>query len=83
MMLGENVIAICPRETYMPKRRIAPTKDYIENIIVMQILQVQKPLEEYRNRADARFVPSQWETALLCNDVSHWLGANLESALRK
>ena len=25
----------------------------------------------------ARFAPSQWETALLCNDVSHWLGANL------
>ena len=25
--------------------------------------------------------PSQWETALLCNDVSHWLGASLESAL--
>ena len=23
--------------------------------------------------------PSQWETALLCNDVSHWLGANPES----
>ena len=32
-------------------------------------------------RADSRFAPSQWETALLCNDVSHWLGANLESAL--
>ena len=32
-------------------------------------------------RADARIVPSQWETALLCNDVSHWLGTNLESAL--
>ena len=27
------------------------------------------------------FAPSQWETVLLCNDVSHWLGANLESAL--
>ena len=26
--------------------------------------------------ADPRFEPSQWETALLCNDVSHWLGAN-------
>ena len=26
--------------------------------------------------------PSQWETALHCNDVSHWLGANLESALQ-
>ena len=32
-------------------------------------------------RADSRFAPSQWETALLCNDVSHWLGTNLESAL--
>ena len=26
-------------------------------------------------------MPSQWETALLCKDVSHWLGTNLESAL--
>ena len=33
------------------------------------------------SRADSRFAPSQWETALLCNDVSHWLGASLESAL--
>ena len=32
-------------------------------------------------RADSRFASSQWETALLCNDVSHWLDANLESAL--
>ena len=32
-------------------------------------------------RADSRFAPSQWETALLCNNVSHWLGASLESAL--
>ena len=31
-------------------------------------------------RADFRFVPSQWEM-LLCNDVSDWLGASLESAL--
>ena len=43
--------------------------------------------QEYRvvqwSRAVSRFAPSQWETALLCNDVSHWLGANLESALMK
>ena len=32
-------------------------------------------------RADSRFAPCQWETALLCNDVSHWLGACLESTL--
>ena len=33
-------------------------------------------------RAKSTFAPSQWETALLCNDVSHWLSTNLESALR-
>ena len=27
-------------------------------------------------RADSRFSHSQWETVLLCNDVSHWLAAN-------
>ena len=32
-------------------------------------------------RDDSRFAPSQWETTLLCKDVSHWLGASLESAL--
>ena len=35
-------------------------------------------MQQYR--VDSRFVPSQWETALLCNDVSHWLGTSLESA---
>ena len=28
-------------------------------------------------RADSRFAPSQWEMVLLCNNVSHWLGASL------
>ena len=32
-------------------------------------------------RADCRFVPSQREMALHFNDISHWLGADLESAL--
>ena len=32
-------------------------------------------------RADSRLAPSQWETPLQSNVVSHWLGANLESAL--
>ena len=31
--------------------------------------------------ADSRFAPSQWETSLQSNAVSHWLGANLELAL--
>ena len=32
-------------------------------------------------RIDSRLAPSQWETSLRSNAVSHWLGANLESAL--
>ena len=39
-------------------------------------------MESIHARDGSRFVPSQWEKALLCNDVSHWLGASLESALR-
>ena len=33
-----------------------------------------------QTRADSRLAPSQWETSLQSNVVSHWLGANLESA---
>ena len=29
-------------------------------------------------RADSRFAPGQWEIALLCNDIFHWLDATLE-----
>ena len=33
------------------------------------------------HRADSRLAPSQWEMSLLSDIISHWLGANLESAL--
>ena len=32
-------------------------------------------------KADSRLAPSQWEMTLLCNDISHWLGTNIESTL--
>ena len=32
-------------------------------------------------RADSRLTPSQWDTSLQSKAVSHWLGANLESAM--
>ena len=38
-------------------------------------------IDKHIGRADSRFAPSRWETALLCNAISHWLGASLESAL--
>ena len=31
--------------------------------------------------ANSEFAPGQWEMSLQSNTVSHWLGANLESAL--
>ena len=34
---------------------------------------------EYRDRS--RYVPSQWETSLQCNNVSHWLGTYLDWSL--
>ena len=33
------------------------------------------------HRVDSRFAPSQWDTSIQSNAVSHWLGANLESTL--
>ena len=33
------------------------------------------------HRVDSQLAPSQWEMVLLYNNVSHWLGTNLESAL--
>ena len=44
---------------------------------LIQLLSAYK-IYQYLNKADTKFVPSQWEKALLCNNVSHWLGANLE-----
>ena len=35
------------------------------------------------DKADSRFAPSQWETPLESNSVSHWLGAHSESALHE
>ena len=40
-----------------------------------------EPVVIYLYRADSRFAPSQWEMSLQSNTVSHWLGANLASAL--
>ena len=35
---------------------------------------------KYSYRADSRLTPSQWETSLQSNTVSHWLSASLASA---
>ena len=42
-------------------------------------LMITKPPQSINH--DSRLAPSQWETSLQSNAVSHWLGANLESIL--
>ena len=42
---------------------------------------MQKMFPVFIFRAHSRFAPSQWETSLQSNAISHWLGADLESAL--
>ena len=39
---------------------------------------VTQSLIGWAQNSNSMFNPSQWETALLCNEVSHWLGAKLE-----
>ena len=51
------------------------------HVVTSQVLWYISWARDYiEYRADSRLVPSQWET-LQNNALSHWLGANLESAL--
>ena len=36
-----------------------------------------------KGRDQSSYAPSQWETSLHCNDVSHWLGAYLDWCLHR
>ena len=50
--------------------------------VCLQRGDVWNVLVHYKYRTGARFAPSQWKTSLQSNTVSHWLSANLESALK-
>ena len=50
-------------------------------LLVMPLSTTILPCSGQIFRTDSRLAPSQWETALLCNDISYWLGTNPESAL--
>ena len=51
---------------------------FISSCLILEILVCQC---QCNCRADFRLAPSQWETSLQCNAVSHWLSENLESEL--
>ena len=78
-----------------PKGRMKNTNDFLSRTIFEvtlsfrgymtahghTIVSLSMKLQYPIHRADSRFAPSQWETWLQSNAVSHWLGANLESAV--
>ena len=66
-----------------PQRAPSPRPDKISTTSIPQEPGKVGQLRPYgyNSRADSRLAPSQWEMALQSNAVSHWLGANLESAL--
>ena len=51
--------------------------------VILQLLAANTQVVIMKTRANSMLARSQWETALLCNDVSHWLGAILQSTLKK
>ena len=70
------------------ERRIEPSfKWHHMNVIALKsqtmwlFVQELDQADIKENRADSRLEPSQWKTSLQNNTLSHWLGANLESAL--
>ena len=61
---------------------------YIERCDFHTILKFQEHLDlrahlHFKSMNESKLAPSQWETSLQSNAVSHWLGANLEPSLQK
>ena len=75
-----------PRSSYIGHGWVITSSGILWDVIMHScpIYLLLVPLMECTEqiRADSRFVPSQWEMALQSNAISHWLGTNLESALR-
>ena len=54
---------------------------FVSQVSIFRPITIDQYAYDALHRANSRFAPSQWETTLLCNDVSHWLGTSLKSAL--
>ena len=82
-----NLLSLRPRGTYFSKILFEIKKFHFqENTLENAVCKLSSVLFLGVNvlrvyRADSRLAPSQWETLLPSNVVSHWLGASLGSAL--
>ena len=82
-----TVLLLCLQlQTFNIEPPVVSVDALTDGVAMSQVLHqmyVLMPLQSsYSYRADSRFAPSQWEPSLHSNAVSHWLGANLESALQ-
>ena len=80
-LVSSNWHAITWTNVYLSLFRHMASLGHNELIVSVQISAIR--YWRYRpcsTRADSRFAPTQWEMSLQSNTVSHWLGANLESA---
>ena len=91
----ELLLCIMSLKITLLKLLLSPRDQWIYNIGVTSIYDIfiaPPPYHPWKRqyfkyvphdnpRADSRLVPSQWEMSLQSNDVSHWLSANLKSAL--
>ena len=73
--MGLQVDKVCDRMTFVT---LHWESLHMHGNVLKEHLDFTRPKS---TRADSRFAPSQWKTVLLCNDISHWLGASLELAL--
>ena len=77
-------IRICVRYQYLKVCPGFPDQNLCQISIFVNMSRMKSSFMEIGSsltnkvRADSTFSPCQWETALLCNDVPHWLGASLE-----
>ena len=58
---------------------------YGVDVIAIHIIHMYRKIEHsvvlWYCRDQSIYAPSQWETSLQCNNVSHWLGAELDWSL--
>ena len=67
--------------TEIPAHTSMPMDCNPKTVVIIWLVYYSNMYVYNSHRADSKFASIQWETPLLCNDVSHWMGTKLESAL--
>ena len=71
------------KESCLLDSSLFPTQNDLSNVSInLSLAETGRQIASHMKVGSfLKLLGSEWETALLCNDVSRWLSANLESAL--